>query len=439
MIYDKTYDALMMEKNKIKLEYEELSDNYNQVLKVSEQYYAVKKENLEMLAVLEEKNEQIIYLESQMANRSVIIEPYNGKEFNELKNENWQLKNRINELKELIKQLQQDKTDLLQVGNNQSVYDHLVLQNKLKEANAPKTQLSANYTNSQQAENQMMTRVRELQEICDKLKFQLNEKSQECVNAQKDFNDRMHKINSSFHDTNLLNQKLTSKLERFNELDEMCAKYKRLLKDKTKEHATITNESIQLKDHIMRLNLTNDNLKKTIEELWKNLNLRSQQLKEKEQVENKLREKDNEINTLKEKMDAINVTIQKMSAEINSIPVYQAQEKEQVENKLREKDNEINTLKEKMDAINVTIQKMSAEINSIPVYQAQMDAYEDDFRAERAAREKIHQDLCRSNELLDEHILENARLKEEIKHLTSGLLSDVQQYYNNPSTTGRFN
>ncbi|XP_047125627.1 optineurin [Hydra vulgaris] len=523
-----SYDALMMEKNKIKLEYEELSDNYNQVLKVSEQYYAVKKENSEILAVLKEKNEHILYLESQMANRSVIIEPFNGEELNELKNENRQLKNRIkelelensneelnklknenrqlksrikevefensettksfsavdeencqlkeeneqlnvknkqliaenkqlivenkqllienkqlivenkqykceneqlkvenkkskledeqlknennvysiqiNEMKELIKLLQQGKTDLPQVRNNQSVYDHLVFQsNKSKEANVPETQISANYIISQQAENQMMTRIRELEEICDKLKCQLDEKTQECVNAKKeveykhnqlmDFNDRMHKINASFHDTNIMNQKLTSKLERFNELDEMCAKYKQLLEDKKKEHATINNELIQLKDHIMRLNVTNDNLKKTTEELWKNLNLKSQQLKEKEQVENKI----------------------------------------------REKDNEICTLKEQMDALNVTIQKMSAEVDSIPVYQTQMDAYENDFRAERAAREKIHQDLCRINEQLDEHILENTRLKEEIKHLTSSSLSDVQQRYSNSSMTGRFN
>ncbi|XP_065669832.1 optineurin-like isoform X2 [Hydra vulgaris] len=539
------------------LEYKELSDNYNQLLKVSEQYYAVKKENSEMLAVLKEKNEHILYLESQMANRSVIIKPFSGKELNELKNVNRQLKNRvkelensneelnklknenrqlksrikelehenseitksfsavdeencklkeendqlkekneqlnvknkqlivenkqhkfeneqlkvenkqpkpedeqlkienkaysiqINEMKELIKQLRQDKTDLLQVRNNQSVYSHLLFQNKSKESNVPETQLSANYINSQQAENQMMTRIRELEEMCDKLKCQLDEKIQVCVVAEKevehkhnqllDFNDRMQKINERFHDTNLLNQKLTSELERFNELDEMCAKYKHLLEDKTKEHATIINESIQLKDHIRRLNVTNDNLKKITEELWKNLNLKSQQFKEKEQVENKLREKDNEICTLKEQMDALNVTIQKMSAVIDSIPVYQTQEEEQVENKLREKDNEICTLKEQMDALNVTIQKMRAEIDSIPVYQAQMDTYENDFRAERAAREKIHQDLCRSNELLDEHILENARLKEEIKHLTSGLLSDVQQHYNNPYTTGRFN
>ncbi|XP_065685125.1 optineurin isoform X2 [Hydra vulgaris] len=209
----------------------------------------------------------------------------------------------------------------------------------------------------------------------------------------RDFHDRMHKMNASFHNANMLNQKLTSKLERFNELDEMCAKYKQILEDKKKEHATINNESIQLKDQIMRLNVTNDNLKKTTEDLWKHLNLKSQQLKVKEQVENKV----------------------------------------------QEKDNEICTLKEQMDALNITIQKMSAEIDSIHVYQTQMDAYESDFKAERAAREKIHQDLCRVNEQLDEHIIENTKLKEEIKHLKSSSLSNNQQLLNNPVMDGRFN
>ena len=68
-----------------------------------------------------------------------------------------------------------------------------------------------------------------------------------------------------------------------------------------------------------------------------------------------------------------------------------------------------------------------------------MDAYENDFKAERAAREKIHQELLRVNQQLDDRIIENNRLKEEISNLTSGPLLDLQRRYVNPSTMSRYN
>ena len=88
-----------MENRQLKLEYEELNDSHAQLLKISEQFEILKKKHSDVLAELKEKDEKFVSLINQMDNRSVIIEPLNGKEIEELKAENERLTLMNNELK----------------------------------------------------------------------------------------------------------------------------------------------------------------------------------------------------------------------------------------------------------------------------------------------------------------------------------------------------
>lgn len=80
----------------------------------------------------------------------------------------------------------------------------------------------------------------------------------------------------------------------------------------------------------------------------------------------------------------------------------------------------------KMDGMKQEIFRKEKELETIPVFQAQAEVYSLDFNAERAAREKIHEEkehLCVELEVLKE---QNRRLQEELDALARQSVTAIQ-------------
>ncbi|KAJ8006904.1 hypothetical protein DPEC_G00112050 [Dallia pectoralis] len=80
-----------------------------------------------------------------------------------------------------------------------------------------------------------------------------------------------------------------------------------------------------------------------------------------------------------------------------------------------------------IDAMKQEIYKKEEELETISVFQAQAEVYSSDFYAERAAREKIHEEKERLSAQLEFVKKQNTQLQDELESLGRQSLSDMQR------------
>ncbi|KAG9345755.1 hypothetical protein JZ751_008899 [Albula glossodonta] len=107
--------------------------------------------------------------------------------------------------------------------------------------------------------------------------------------------------------------------------------------------------------------------------------------------------------------------------------VLSSEEVSQVQARLDAAEQALAVKQQKIDEMKQEIFKKEKELETISVFQAQAEVYSSDFYAERAAREKIHEEKERLAAQLEFVKKQNSQLQEELESLGRQSLSEMQR------------